>query len=597
MRRAHFLGRNAKNEMPNYIIFVDTETQPKELQSDVSESILWFGWCAYTYKQRDGKYSPLEWYRFTTYNAFWKFVISKTRRKTKVYVVAHNWGFDFPVLKAHLFFLDAGYEQFKAIIEGPPTAIIYRKDGTSICLLDTLNYFRTSLASLGDSLGIPKLEMPHDVDNAESWNIYCRRDVEVIHKALTTFIAFITNNDLGNFQLTLAAQSFTAFRHRFMHHALFIDNNETACNMSRHSYHGGRVECFHLGYVSGPLYYLDINSQYPHVMASNWYPTRLITVCKTFSLREIKQIADSNCVVVDVTIKTSMPVYPIRYDKKLIFPIGTFRTTLTTREFLFAIKHRHIIKTHCVAVYDQAPIFKSFVSFFYSKRLEFRDSGNTEFAYMTKILLNSLYGKFGQNGRIYQDIGVAPDGEIDAWDEIDGETGEVRKYRKFGGRIQEFKRESESYNSHPSIAAHIAADARMLLWDFILRAGYKNLRYCDTDSMLVAQGGFDNLEAEIDDRKIGRLKLVKVVDYAILNGPKDYHIGEIRKIKGIKSNAEQLDFSTFRQDQFVGFKGMIRRGSLDTQIIKRIEKNLTRAYTKGNLDHDGLILPIVLNSP
>ena len=489
MRKAHYLRHNAKVETPNYMVFVDTETRPKTVGLNEQESILWFGWAAYVYRKRNGEYSPPEWYRFEKYADLWGFVARKARKKTKVYVIAHNWAFDFPVLQAHQWFLDAGYEQYKAIIEGPPTSITYRRDGVSICLLDTLNYFRTSLESLGKSLGIPKLEMPDYNKKREDWDTYCKRDVEVIHKAIITFIAFILEHDLGNFQQTLAAQSFAAFRHRFMKHRLFIDDNEKACHSAREAYHGGRVECFHLGYIKGPLYYLDINSQYPSVMRNFDYPTRLATFSRTFELRDVIKIARKNCVLADVTLKTFMPLYPVRYNKRLIFPIGTFRCTLTTREFNYAVKHNHIKKVHSVAVYERARIFKEFVDFFYMKRLAFTFNDNAEFAYMTKILMNSLYGKFGQNGRVYNDIGVAPNGEIEAWDEIDGVTGEVRKYRKFGGKIQEFKRESESYNSHPSIAAHITADARLLLWDYILLAGYENIRYCDTDSLLVTREG------------------------------------------------------------------------------------------------------------
>ena len=42
------------------------------------------------------------------------------------------------------------------------------------------------------------------------------------------YIAFIDEHKLGAFQITQAAQSFTAYRHRFMQEPIFIDDNEKA---------------------------------------------------------------------------------------------------------------------------------------------------------------------------------------------------------------------------------------------------------------------------------------------------------------------------------------------------------------------------------
>ena len=50
-------------------------------------------------------------------------------------------------------------------------------------------------------------------------------------------------------------------------------------------------------------------------------------------------------------------------------------------------------------IYDQAPIFKAYIEYFYNRRLQAKADGNEAGSYMFKLMMNALYGKFGQNGR------------------------------------------------------------------------------------------------------------------------------------------------------------------------------------------------------
>ncbi|GAH70759.1 unnamed protein product, partial [marine sediment metagenome] len=76
---------------------------------------------------------------------------------------------------------------------------------------------------------------------------------------------------------------------------------------------------------------------------------------------------------------------------------------------------------------------------------------------------------------------------------------------------------------------------------------------------------------------------------------KDYALGEIIKIKGIRKDAERLNDHTYKQDQFIGFQGKLRRGKLDEVIIKKVIKHLSRIYNKGIVLPDGQVKPLILD--
>ena len=172
MRHTHILQRNRNVEMPSYLIFVDTETKPKQIGKKEKSSKLWIGECAYVYKGKNKLYTTPTYFSFYDSTEFWDIVVSKIRAKTKLYVFAHNWSFDYPVLRTSEWMYKNGWQQGKAVIEGPPTFISFRKNNATIVIIDNLNYFRGSLASIGKSLGIDKLPMPKYTDPIEDWYTY-----------------------------------------------------------------------------------------------------------------------------------------------------------------------------------------------------------------------------------------------------------------------------------------------------------------------------------------------------------------------------------------------------------------------------------------
>lgn len=596
MRKAHWLKTLKKTSLPSHFIFVDTETKNKDISDSEKLQVLWFGYACYVRRLHGNTWTKPKWKRFEKRKDYWDWVMSHLKLRTKLYIFSHNQAFDFTVLRGFSTLRRRGFKLRKAIIESPPTILIFKKDGKTICILDTYNYFRLPVKSLGKAMGIDKLEMPEIVRSKEVWNQYCKRDVEILLKLMLFYIGIVKDWELGGFQFTGASQAFAAFRHRFMKCQLLIDDNVKALGLARSSYYGGRTECFHIGEIKGELYLVDINSQYPFVMKYNKFPTKLVSVWNNITDNEFNGLIRKYSLCCEVLIKTDVPIYPYIQDKRLIFPVGEFITNLTTPEIIEAKGRGHIKRVMKAAIYENADIFSEYVDFFYNKRMEFEANGNKELSFMCKIMLNSLYGKFGQNGYIYETTKGDKEDKILTWDELDLETGIVYKYRQFGGIIQTLTKDSESYNSHPAISGHVTSYARLYLYHLIEQAKHQNVYYCDTDSLLINKEGLYGISAYLHDTNLGALKIERKISRALIRAPKDYIFDEIEKIKGIRKNAVQISENTYQQDVFPGFKGMIQKGNLDDFIIKTIEKHLTRSYKKGNVSAGGEITPFLITN-
>lgn len=595
-RVPHFLRGNKGGELPQSAAWVDTETREVRLDRLTVKHVLRFGWFAASRTYAPGKWTGLAWSRFTSPASFWDGVCQLARQKTRLYLFGHNWAFDAPVLDTFRELPRRGWTLKHGVIESPPVILSWRKGLRSIVMLDTLNWWRTSLASLGESVGAPKLKMPRRRASMAKWDAYCRNDVTVIHKAMRSWWDFLERYDLGGFAHTLAGQAFRAYRHRFMREAILVDANPKALALARESYLGGRVEAFRLGRVRGPVYALDVNAMYPYVMRDREYPTVLRTYVRDPSIAELKQWLISKAVVARCRLHVREPVYPLRLGDKLVFPVGRFEATLTTPDLYRALQFGELKDCSEAAVYDRSAIFTRFIDELYDLRLQAQKKGDKVSAHMLKILMNSLYGKFGQRGGVWSKVGEAPDLSVGSWLDYDLDAGTVERMRQLAGIIQRREKDAESYSSHPAIAAHVTAYARAYLWSLVARAGKENVLYVDTDSLFVTERGYRRLKARAHPTDLGALKVEHRWRWIVIHGAKDYATPEGVKIKGVRGSARWLRENVVEQDQWSSLVGLIGIGELAAPRTKRIRKTLTRRYTKGQVGPGGVVSPLRLDT-
>ena len=618
-RRPHRIKHNKGNESPRHCVWLDCETKGKNVGGTREQQRLVYGYAEYARLEGGIPSRTGRSVSFQQNAEFWNWLLDIPTDKIRLWVFAHNLGFDFTVLEGFTTLQEAGWFLDKCIIESPPTFISLKDyngaysewhvgktaedkiglvwNGRRLLFVDSVNYFKMPLEQLGKSVGIEKMTLPKGLGDNEETARYCQNDVAILRRAIIRWIRFLRENDLGAFRISTASQSFAAYTHRFMEHPIFIHTNSAATNLERNGYFGGRVECFRIGEIKERAYALDINSQYPAVMLSGVYPTNHKTSRKFFERDWFDEQLDTMAVMARVIIETDKPWYPVRHDGKLVFPVGEFETTLATPELRHAQEYGHLKEVLECSVYEQNPIFREFVEFFYAKKRHYKETGDKALETFYKLILNTLYGKFGQRGDFWVEIDEQAVMENGYWDAIDASTKVVRNLRSIKGTVQEKQRGVGAYNAFPAIAAHVTSYARILLLKYINIAGPGNVVYCDTDSVYVTESGREKLRGYCRDVELGALKLEQTVNRSWFYGPKDYILDGESTIKGISTKAIKIGPGIYKQPLFWGFKRMLRHEFIDIQIIETIVKHLQRIYTKGDVAPDGRVTPLVLSLP
>jgi len=134
--------------------------------------------------------------------------------------------------------------------------------------------------------------------------------------------------------------------------------------LERKSYYGGRCECFFIGRPKAAIYYkVDINSMYPYIMKVNDFPVKFIKQGVNVEPAAILKVAPIYCFIAECEMETENR-YMLCGGMETNFPVGRFKTFLTTPALLFGIKHGHVKKVLKVACYRKANIFNKFVDYF-----------------------------------------------------------------------------------------------------------------------------------------------------------------------------------------------------------------------------------------
>lgn len=489
-----------------------------------------------------------------------------------------------------------------------------RRHIRNVRFVSTSNYYVMKLSQLAKTFGMEKLNQGEDsrfdFSKLETYPIksvieYCEGDVDIIQVAMEALFEACQdgeNTGFGSFRNTIPAMAFNAYRTWFMPDGEILchDNNDVI-KLERSAYYGGRVEVWKRGKAPEPVFGVDINSMYPHVMKSKLYPSRLVSHRTNETPAGLKSVIEQGFgVVARVTIRTNENAYPMRYRGKLLFPVGTFQTTISTPEIEYALSRGHIVAVHEIAVYQMLPLFADFVSRFYSQREEAKARGDRVFDLLYKLVMNSLYGKFGQLKREWHEVGTCPKDLVQTEEIIDVSTGSPvnMRFRKFGGKIyMEEHIEDVAYNASIAVAAHVTAHARMLLWGYMQTAGIENHYYNDTDSLYINAVGLSRLQKAgvLHKTKLGYLDLEKSPETAEFWGPKHYQLGGERILKGVSTDAEQIAHNVFGMLQWPTFKSAMNTGNLAGFANREVVKTLSPEYSKGWVTSSGEVLPLVFN--
>ncbi|KAL5821138.1 hypothetical protein ACOSQ3_023020 [Xanthoceras sorbifolium] len=427
-----------------------------------------------------------------------------------------------------------------------------RFDGI-LLLKDSLNLLPGKLSTLAKNLcpGLgPKGSIPYDevrLSNLASLKTslldYMKQDIllleGVMQKAQEIYWKLFKVDIESKITLSSLALSIFRMKHYDSSNWPIHIPNKNEDSFIRRGYYGGHTDVY-IPYGRN-LYYYDVNSLYPFVMKEFPIPGGVPVWHGNLEGLDLDSILGfiEAYVVCPKTIKR--PFLPYR-DKNntLIFPTGEFVGVYCSEELKYARSLGYTVLPISGYLFErmESP-FRDFVSSLFESRLEARKEGNEAMAYVYKILMNSLYGRFGINPKstiteIYDEDRykkLIRHSEF-IFSDMLSKNNYIVSYHSNTEKGSDYWNPLK--NSAVQLAAAITATARIYMYPYISR---EDCYYTDIDSVVLG-----NLlpKEVITSSVLGKFKLEDIILEGYFLAPKAYY------------------YKTFDSNHVIKFKGPVK---------------------------------------
>ena len=404
--------------------------------------------------------------------------------------------------------------------------------------------------------------------NNSSWNFkmesikYCELDCISLFQILSKFNQLIFNqfNININKYPTLPSLSFAIFRTHYNKEEKMHMLSGQVYNDIKKSYTGGAVDMYIPKNPNGKkLYAYDVNSLYPYVMNNCKLPIGSPTYFEgDITLTDPDAFGFFNCKItcpdnlkhpiIQTHIKTSDGI-------RTIAPVGTWNDMLFSEEIKNAKKFGYTFEILSGYTFKSDFVFKDFITDLYQLRTNYDKSDPMN--YIAKIIMNSLYGRFGMDDNFTLTTVISKE-DYSNFEKLN--PNNILDVITLGDNYLLNTKNSQSelntnldngfevHNINISTASAIllpmrvyeqrTSYARIHMSQFKNNPDY-NLYYSDTDSIYIDKELDSSL---VNNSILGKMKLEAVIDKAIFIAPKVYGYTTIDnktiiKVKGLSNES------------------------------------------------------------
>lgn len=522
----------------------------------------------------------------------WHDVSDFASRTGRTIVWAHNAGYDIRIADVFTILPALGWQLKGHNIATRGTWLEWRRDSQSLIITDSHSVFTTSIQRIGEWFGIAKPALPTEDSGMDAWIDRCRTDCWILATAILRYLQWIKEEDLGNWQLTGNAQAWAAFRHKFLTHKLTVHSEKDVLEAERRAMWAGRCEAFWRGKLwETRVFEYDFTNSYPRIAQNYTVPTKYIGEMPMS--RDWKEWLGSETIgfIVDCTVTTDVPVVPCARDARIVWPVGTFDTTLWDVEVQAVLRAGGSVEVHRGWMYRKAPALQAFAEWVLSQV----NDGTEEVEAWTKHILKhwsrALIGRFAMTYRKWEYDGEMPDARVEAGIAFNIDDDTTEKYIHIGTSMWTDAGREEWQHSMPMITGYIQAIARVQLWDVLHAMPFRSVLYCDTDSLFVTQEFVPDIEEVIAGIPNCGMRLKRSWDGMEIMGPRQIVTGEETRISGVPKAAQRLSKAEFRGEVWESLLVAIQFGRTDTVKVRE------RAWTVVGTDHRREGAPLGFTEP
>lgn len=548
-------------------MFIDTEAR-KEYSRGLEVQRWRCGVAIYATRKRSGDYAT-DTRDYRDAKALWQDVSDFASSQGRTVAWCHNLSYDVRIGDMFTLLPILGWRLQGHNITSRGTWLEWKRDGETLVFVDSLSVFPASIARIGAWFDAVKPELPSDDADMGTWLDRCRADCSILSRSILRYLRWIKEEDLGNWQLTGNAQSWAVFRHKFLTHDMVVHSEKDALDAERRAMWTGRCEAYWHGDLWGQrVFEYDFTNSYPRIARDHPVPVKYIGEMPMG--RDWTEWLESETVgfVADCTIVTTVPVVPTKDDGRILWPVGTFNTTLWDREISAVLDSGGAVTVQRGWMYRKAPALKAWAEWILGRLSG--ESGEIP-AWERAVLKHwsrALIGRMSMSYQKWDYDGDMPTSKVEAGFFKEAGTGELSQYVQIGESMWTHQGREEWKHSMPMVTGYIQAVARVQLWEVLRRMPFRSVLYVDTDSVFVTEEFQADIEEVIAEIPGCGMRLKRAWDGMSIFGPRQIITGQEVRISGVPKMAEKVGRLEFVGEIWEGVDTAIRLGHADNVQVR-----------------------------
>lgn len=482
----HYLRPNHAERTPTDVVVFDTETS--WVDTDTAQVHRLRCWVASHDRRHDTrKKAPgTTWANGDTAEALCDLLETHARSGVSLWVFAHNLSFDLAVVPLPELLAARGWTltEFSARSDHPWFRLT--RGNHRITITDSHSWVPTSLDELSKTSTLSKPPLPTDADDPTRWLHRCTADVALTREAVLTVLDWWETEQLGRFTISGPACGWNAFRHRFYSGQLLVDPDPTLRAFERRALYGGRREAFRVGCSPRSTYAdVDFVAAYPTLAGAINVPVRRVGVFHGLSDDDPVWHRDDQGVVANVEVITDTPCVPARVNGSVLYPVGHFRSVLTSVEIEHARDLGATVHVGSGMRYQLAPLLHEWSRWVLSTTGPDGDTLPAPVRFLLKHWGRTVIGRFASRSSTTQRWGDAPGvgWRIESGHDLD--SGNPISWVDVGTTRYLVTHDTEPDNALPAVTAWVEAACRVHLDRGMTMTGAARVLSCDTDGWLV----------------------------------------------------------------------------------------------------------------
>jgi hypothetical protein len=338
---------------------------------------------------------------------------------------------------------------------------------------------------------------------------------------------------------------------------------------------------------------------YPYVMRRHEYPCEVIAHGDSSEGPIDLGSFDPHGVTADVCLDSPVHPWPVRGKDQTLHVTGQVRTVLCGPELERAWSMGLVRTVNRWTRYRLTDLFSTFVDYWWRARQMAQHAHCELSAYVCKVLMNGLYGKFGQRTGAWEAVGKTYAKGMYAHGRYIGkEAYQDKDIRILDGMEWIRARDREDTRGFVPIASWTASYARCFMWDMIYSAGPEHVHYVATDSLLVDGEGLGALQVAglVESGVLGLFRIEGMYQRCHVHGQNAVDLDGQKKRSGVKGGSREIQPDVWSVAKWSGFAEDLFAGNPSCAFIQTILMDTSKHSLRRVVGDGGTTRPWSVNN-